>query len=198
MKKYIIPLLACTVLAGGIAFAAAPKDRPMHHEFDAADMQKHHAEMCSDIAARETGHMAYLEAKLSLTGAQQSAFENWKSVKLSEARDRGAKCATMKMPDMASGPDAMRHSPLEHMDREEDMLKHRLADIQAERPALTALYNSLNDTQKRAFAMEGGHGMHGGFGMHGHGGMHGDHGPMGGPGEGPDGHDGPPPPPNGE
>jgi len=200
MKKYIIPLLACATLAGGITFAAAPKDGPMHHGFDPAEMQKHHAEMCSDMAARETGQMAYLEAKLQLTGAQQSAFDQWKSVKLSEAKDRSAKCASMKMPDMAGGPDAMRHSPIEHMDREGDMLKHRLADLEQERPALTALYNSRNDTQKRAFAMEGGHhGMHGGFG-HRHGGMgmmhghHGDH-AMGGPdGEpGPDDQDGPPP-----
>src|ERR1700750_2115055 len=105
MKKYIIPLLACTALAGGLAFAAAPKDGgPRHHEFNAAEMQKHRVEMCSDMAARETGHMAYLEAKLSLTGAQQSAFNNWKNVKLSEAKDRGAKCASMKMPDFAEGP----------------------------------------------------------------------------------------------
>jgi len=39
------------------------------------------------------------------------------------------------------------------------MLKTRLADIQAERPALKAFYGALNATQKQEFARAARHGM---------------------------------------
>jgi hypothetical protein len=194
VKKYLVALLACSALAGGgIALADAPKapDGPpgMHH-MSKEDMQRHRAEMCSDMYAHAVGRLAFVEAKLSLSSAQEGAFDKWKSVKLSEAKEHSVKCASMPMPDMAE-----RHSPLEHMAREEEMLKMRLADLQEERPALTAFYNSLNDTQKRELAMAG-HDMRGGMmqgGME-HGRM--GHGPMGhGPMDGGPDHDGPPPPP---
>jgi hypothetical protein len=178
MNKLIVPLLAGTILAGGIAIAATAKhDGPGMP--DRADMQRHHAEMCSNIVAHETGAMAFLETKLALTPAQSGPFNAWKGVKLSEAKAHSAKCSTMAMPDRDHMP-----SPMVHMAREEEMLKARLADLQAERPVLAAFYNSLNDTQKREFAMaglrmHGGMGMHHGWFGHGHGMMGGDHGPDG-------------------
>jgi hypothetical protein len=48
---------------------------------------------------------------------------------------------------------------MQRLDREESMLKTRLADIQAERPALNALYGALNPTQKQEFARAGRHNM---------------------------------------
>ena len=41
---------------------------------------------------------------------------------------------------------------MERLNREEEMLKDRLADIDAERPALTALYAALTPTQKQEVA----------------------------------------------
>ena len=38
------------------------------------------------------------------------------------------------------------------MGREEDMLKKRLADLDAERPVLTALYNGLTPEQREALS----------------------------------------------
>ena len=38
------------------------------------------------------------------------------------------------------------------MTLEEDLLKKRLADIRAESPSLTALYNALTPTQKEEFS----------------------------------------------
>jgi hypothetical protein len=156
-KTLLIPLLAGSALVvGAIAYA---EGMPMHHMMGKEDMQRHHAEMCSDMLAEETGHMAFLETKLALTPAEQGAFNRWKDLKLSEAKEHSGKCASMRMPQMGARP-----SPLEHLTYEEDMLKNRLADIQAERPVLAALYNSLSDQQKLAFAEEGHH-MHG-HGMH--------------------------------
>jgi hypothetical protein len=188
MKKLIVPLLAGTILAGGIAIAATAKhDGPP----DRADMQRHHAEMCSGIVAHEAGAMAFLETRLALTPAQSGAFNAWKAVKLSEAKGHSAKCSMMAMPDRDHMP-----SPIDHMALEEEMLKARLADLQTERPVLAAFYSSLNDVQKREFAMagmrmHGGMGVHHGWFGHGHGMMGGDHG-MGGPGM--DDSAGPPPP----
>lgn len=198
MKKFVIPLLAATALAGGIAFAAAPKhDGPSMPGRE--DMQRHRAEMCSNLYARAVGGMAFLETKLSLTPAQSGAFNAWKNVKLSEAKAQSAKCSTMAMPDRDHMP-----SPMEHMAREEERLKARLADLQTERPVLAAFYGSLNDTQKHEFVMAGmrmhgggfGHGRHGGGGMHRGWFGHGGHGHMNGPGM--DDGDGPAAPPPSE
>lgn len=193
MKKFGIPLLAATALAGGVAFAAAAKHDGLGMP-GRDDMQRHRTEMCSNLYARAVGGMAFLETKLSLTPEQSGAFNAWKDVKLSEAKAQSAKCSAMAMPDRDHMP-----SPMEHMAREEERLKARLADLQTERPVLAAFYTSLNDTQKHEFMMAGmrmpggfGHGMHGG-GMHagwfGH-----CHGHMGDPGMG-DGDDAAPPPP---
>ena len=90
-----------------------------------------------------------------------------------------------------------RPSVIDHLAREEDMLKDRLADLQAERPALEALYNTLTPDQRNDLGhdgMRGGMGRPGGRMMMG---MMGHRGPMG-PGMGPMGHgpaDAPPPPP---
>lgn len=199
-KTLLISLLAGTAIVAGaaLAFAEAPGGHMGWHPMSKEDRAAHHAEMCKDMYAHEVGGLAALEAKLSLTSAQEGAFNHWKDVKLGEAKDHSSKCASMTRPDMAGGPP----SPLDHMAHEEEMLKTRLADLQAERPVLAAFYNSLNDTQKKEFAMEGRrmhahmHGMHGM--MMGHGSI--DHGPDGdGDHDGPMDHDGPPPPrPQGE
>jgi len=50
---------------------------------------------------------------------------------------------------------------MQRLDHEEDRLKTRLADIQAERPTLDALYGALDATQKQEFARAARHGMGG-------------------------------------
>src|SRR6476646_7266864 len=115
MQKFVIPLLACTALAGAVAFADPPKTFDV--KVDGPDMQRHHGEMCADMYAHAVGHMALLAERLSLTPAQKGAFENWKGVKLAQARARSAQCGSMAMPEMAA-----MGSPIEHMAHEEDML----------------------------------------------------------------------------
>src|SRR5690348_16873090 len=120
MKKTIlISLLAGTAIVAGaaLAFAEAPDGHMGWHQMSKEDRAVHHAEMCKDLYAHEVGGLAALEAKLSLTSAQEGAFNRWKDVKLGEAKDHSSKCASMTMPDMAGGPP----SPLDHMAREEEM-----------------------------------------------------------------------------
>lgn len=173
---------------------AGPPDGKMGERFRA-----HMAQMCKDMYAHKVGEMAYLETKLALTDAQKSAFAHYKQVNLDIAQHRSGECTTRiaNFADKAQARKAgERHSPVERMVREEDMLKARLANLEAERPALEALYNTLTPDQRKELGHEGmggrpmGHMM---MGMMHPPGM----GPMGGPGMGPmhGPADMPPPPP---
>ena len=109
-------------------------------------------QICKDIYARKAGELAFLEAKLSLNAKQAPLFARWKQASLDVAKQRASDCAA---PERRSENRSL--SVVDRLTLEEDLLKKRLADIQAERPALTAFYDSLSQAQKEEF----GHGdMH--------------------------------------
>jgi hypothetical protein len=152
-------VLAVALLGAGAAWAAkdADGDRDHHGWRNSPDFAAMHAEMCKDLYAREVGRTAYLEARLQLTAAQQPLFETWKNVVLANAGERSKTCAAMT-------PPAQRPSMLDMMQHEQTRLEARLAALQAEVPALTALYQSLSPEQQRAFMADGhGRGPHGHF-----------------------------------
>jgi len=146
--------------------------------------------ICKDLYARKAGELAFLEAKLSLDAKQAPLFARWKQASLDIARQHESDCAG-KARTSLRGP---RAGVLDRMTLEEDQLKRRLSDIQAERPTLTALYTSLTPAQKEEFGRGGMHGgrfhmmlgmmdrPHPGMGMMRQGPMNG---PMGGPPEPP-------------
>ena len=112
-------------------------------------------QFCQDMYARKAGEMAFLEAKLQLNASQQPLFARWKTVSLDVAKRHEGECSgRMQKARTGQRPDVM-----QRLDREEGMLKTRLADIQAERPALDALYGALNPTQKQEFARAARHRM---------------------------------------
>jgi LTXXQ motif family protein len=119
--------------------------------------------MCQDLYARQSGRLAYLEAKLNLTAAEQPLFLRWKDATLGVARRQADQCAPRpqrqgtaqgRQPAQQGQTRANRTmpSPADRMAREEDRLKERLADIQAERPALEVFYNALSPEQKMELA----------------------------------------------
>lgn len=112
-------------------------------------MMREPGQFCQDMFAHKAGEMAFLEAKLQLKASQQPLFARWKGVSLDIAKRDEGDCSGRVQKVRAAGqqPDV-----IERLDREEDMLKRRLADIQAERPAIEALYGALNATQKQEFA----------------------------------------------
>jgi Spy/CpxP family protein refolding chaperone len=145
--------------------------------------------------------MAFLEAKLSLTANQQPLFDRWKQVSLDVARQRQGDCASGEGHKPGQRPNVV-----EGLNVEEARLKQRLANIDAEKPSLSAFYNSLTPEQKQEFTRTAMHRMEGRMHMMmgmmggtrpGMGGRMG-RGPMGGP-PGPMGPgslgDAPPPPP---
>lgn len=144
-KPVMLALVGQGALSGADTTARAPEDGP------APDMVKddgiHRAQFCKDMYARKAGEMAFLEAKLTLNASQQPLFDHWKQASLDIAKAHEGDCTGH---ETAHKP-GQRPSMLDQMSLEEAMLKKRLADIDAEKPSLTAFYNSLSSQQKQEF-----------------------------------------------
>jgi LTXXQ motif family protein len=157
------------------------------------------AQMCKDMYAHKVGEMAFLETKLALTPAQAPLFARWKQVNLDIAQHRSGECGT-RMTKADERKPGERPSMIDQMAREEEMLKTRLANLEAERPALAALYNALTPDQRKELGNAGmdGHPVLRHMMMMGMMAHHRGMGQMGGPGMGPMDHrpaDATPPPP---
>ena len=182
MSKSILLVSAVTLALSAIGAVAqtAPGHHPGGMPTDAERAAWHH-EHCADRYAHRVGEVAYLETRLALTDSQRGAFDNWKHIVLSDAKSGSDACAADHPHDMGGPPSIVDRE--RHM---ETMMKERLAFLDAELPALTALYQTLTPEQKMVLDRP----------MHGRGHEHGPHGhgphdrDMGGPGghDGEDGH----------
>ena len=153
MSKSLV--LGCVIALGlGALAQAAPRD---DHRADGAPTEAEraawHHERCADRYARRVGEVAYLETRLALTDSQRPAFEAWKSIVLSNAKGGADACANH--PGEMNGPPSI----LDREQHEERMLKARVEFLDAELPALTALYQTLTPEQKSVF--DHGHGRRG-------------------------------------
>ncbi|HVW75000.1 MAG TPA: Spy/CpxP family protein refolding chaperone [Rhizomicrobium sp.] len=144
-RKPVMTLVGQDLLAGDDTVApVAEGGAPAMMHDDSA----HRAQFCKDMYAHKVGEMAFLEAKLSLTASQQPLFDHWKQANLDIARRHESDC---------TGREATAHKPgerpslVDRLNREETMLKRRLADIDAEKPSLTAFYASLSQQQQQEF-----------------------------------------------
>jgi hypothetical protein len=178
MRKALVPLLASLLLSGAATCGllatpaqaqtearpgtmvmaqntATPPAMPGMGRPSAADMAARRQQRCQDGYAREVGRLAYLEARLGLNGSQQSLFSSWKAVRLDIAKRHADQCAQPR-PAENSGE----ASPIDRMNRLEDQLKQRIADLDAERPAFASLYNGLTPDQRKML-MPRRHGMMG-------------------------------------
>jgi len=192
------PVMVAANTSSGLQFAQndAPPDGPPPRDLrrrDTGDIADRMKQMCQDRYARETGELTYLQTSLQLTPAQQSAFQGWSQAKLGIARRHADACAQRPMPTRDRSQARTMPGPADMMSRQEDRLKERVADIEAERPALEALYNALSP-QQRMELMHASHPDHMG-GHHMFADARGPRGPMGGPmNRAPYGPDAPPPP----
>ncbi|HEX4370254.1 MAG TPA: Spy/CpxP family protein refolding chaperone [Rhizomicrobium sp.] len=103
-------------------------------------------QFCDERYAGEVGRMAYLETRLHLSDAEQPLFAQWKDVRLDSAKRQAADCASR------TDADRDRADPVARMSSEEAMLKQRIADLDAERPAFSALYAALAPDQRQTLA----------------------------------------------
>jgi hypothetical protein len=160
-RQILVQAAAAAVICAASAIAQASPANTDEPTPSRTDMATWHQQMCSDRYARHVGQVAYLEAKLSLSDAQRPLFASWKDSVLGSAKSNESECLTMHR-DFAHPP-----SILDREARFHEMLEHRLAEMDAQRPAMTALYQSLTPDQKQIFdgIGRGRPGMHGG-GMH--------------------------------
>ena len=145
MVALVTPAMTAAAAAPDAGRMGGPRDMP-----STAEIASHVKRMCQDGYARQAGGLAYAEAKLSLTAAQQPLFAQWKAVKLEIAKRQADLCAGHTMAKNDKMP-----TVIDRIAAEEDMLKRRLADLDAERPVLETLYNSLSPEQKREFGRGG-------------------------------------------
>ena len=116
--------------------------------------------MCLDMAARRVGDRAYLKARLELKPDQMTAWNAFEKAADEASAKSMARCQTL--------PTEMKERPtyLERLTMQEDMMKARIATIEAVKPSLTALVAVLTPEQKAILDRP-----NAGFGHHGHKGM---------------------------
>lgn len=138
-KPFMVALLGGDIaLAQNLPEASPASDMGVSPSF-APDARQ----FCDDRYAAEVGRMAYLETRLHLGETQQKLFAHWKDVRLAIAKNRAADCNAH-----LGTADQNRADPVARMSREEDMLKQRIADLDAERPVFAALYAALAPEQR--------------------------------------------------
>lgn len=98
--------------------------------------------MCLDMAARRIGDRAYLKARLELKPDQMTAWNTFEKAADEASAKSMARCQTL--------PTEMKERPtyLERLTMEEDVMKTRIATIEAVKPSLMALVAVLTTEQK--------------------------------------------------
>ena len=166
MSKYKLPLLAVLPLlfaASAFADEPAPGTPPAPPSMHQGEW---HKSMCGEMYAHKSARLAYLEAKLDLAAQQKPLWNKWQQIENEGAQKERAACLKA-MPKDGAHP-----SLLDHRATMEIILGLKLQNLQASRPALQALYDSLTPEQKKLMDRPHGHqGGHGGPGHH----MHGEH-----------------------
>ncbi len=150
-KPAMIALVTLDKIPVRMAQAPSPESgQPMARD-GMREMGPRREQLCHDLYAGKAGELAFLEAKLSLDAKQAPLFDRWKQASLDIAKQHESECAGRPHAVRAAFQRGHRPSVVERLAREEEMLKSRLADIQSERPSLTALYNALTPQQKEEF-----------------------------------------------
>ena len=101
--------------------------------------------VCQDMVARRIGDRAYVKARLELKPEQMAAWNAFEKAADEASSKSMARCATLPT-ERKDRPDY-----LQRLTMEEDLLKARLATLDAVQPSLTALYNVLTAEQKAVF-----------------------------------------------
>ena len=163
-KKAFLAAVAVTGVAG-VAASASAQTPPAGCEGRPGMMRSHMRDMAADPAAFAERRLARLKADLRITDQQAPLWQDFADRARSEA-GRGMMAMQNQAQDLSlSAP--------ERMSRTADILRQRLAGMEAVNDSFRRLYDSLSADQKRVadiHAARMGHGRHGGRGMAGPGG----------------------------
>jgi hypothetical protein len=102
-------------------------------------------DICLEGFARGAAHLAYLQAILQLTAAQQPLWDKWEKAMRADAALGRSICESGR---------AARGQPPSALDRDADLARAASAHLDAQkaaRPDLEALYGALNPAQRAVF-----------------------------------------------
>ena len=89
------------------------------------------------------GRIAFLKAELSITAAQKNVFDKYAAA----LRDNLDQMHSMRQSMMGTMKSAK--GPVDRLDAHLNMMKLRADSLKELKPALTALYEALNESQKK-------------------------------------------------
>jgi zinc resistance-associated protein len=134
----VAAVLAFAPLAGGGTFAAADDSAQQHSRFSAADR-----------AAFLDARIAALKAGLEMNADQEKFWPALESAMRDVAKDRAARFAAWK----EQREEHQNVSPVDRLSRASEWMSARAAGLQKLATAAKPLYDSLDDSQKRRFAL---------------------------------------------
>ena len=132
-------------------YAIAAQAQPSAQLEQSVTKNSHRAERCNGRYAETVGKLSYVETRLVLSDKQKPLFDRWKNARMTQAKAHEDRCVARVAKNRSARP-----TPIERMDRQEERLKMRLAQMEAEKPAFTALYASLTPEQREVFSHLGG------------------------------------------
>lgn len=116
----------------------------MHREmWHRAMMRRDPQERCIDRLAWRAARLAYVEAKLDLTDQQRPLWDKLHSIAQGAQQKERQLCQSLKPDEELTA--------LERMDRAQRFLSAKLDALQAAKPAVQSLYQSLSPEQKEIF-----------------------------------------------
>jgi LTXXQ motif family protein len=106
-------------------------------------MQRNPQERCEERLARRAAMRAYTEAKLNLTAEQRPLWDKVQSAAQAEEQKERQLCFGLKPGDETT--------MLDRLDRMQQFLSTRLEGVQAAKPSVEALYQTLAPDQRAIF-----------------------------------------------
>jgi zinc resistance-associated protein len=120
---------------------------------DSAQRQQHDRFSPEDRAAFLDAHIAALKAGLVLNAEQEKNWPPLESAMRDLAKQRAARFAAWRERREASDDGNAEINPIDRLTRASERLSARAADLEKLAGAAKPLYDSLDDSQKRRFAV---------------------------------------------
>jgi zinc resistance-associated protein len=138
----VTALTLAPMLSGSFAAADDSAQRGQHGRFSPEDR-----------AAFLDARIAALKAGLQLNAEQEKNWAPLESAMRDLAKERAERFAAWRQRRDAGGDQAAEVNPIDRLDRASEFLSARAADLQKLAAAAKPLYDSLDDGQKRRFAV---------------------------------------------
>lgn len=107
------------------------------------EMRWNPEQRCIDRLARRAAHRAYVETELNLTSEQRPLWDRLQNIAQGEQQRERQLCEQLKPGEELT--------TLQRLDRAQQFLSARLDALQAAKPAVQALYQSLSPEQREIF-----------------------------------------------